>query len=177
MIHWGLRKYTLCFRTTHDDVIKWKHFPRYWRFVRGIQRSTVYSPHKGQWRIALMFSLICVSTNCWANNRNAGELRRHRVHYHVILIISKQIKRQQYRYTTIFLYLIPFNCLCAASYFAEFMFMYSMHHYYICALLLLFEYVVRLFTTHKLSHWYGILFVYIQPVLLRYCRCIYCAFT
>ena len=32
----------------HDDVIKWKHFPRYWPFVRGIHRSTVNSPHKGQ---------------------------------------------------------------------------------------------------------------------------------
>ena len=32
----------------HDDVIKWKHFPRYWSFVRGIHRSTVNSPHKGQ---------------------------------------------------------------------------------------------------------------------------------
>ena len=26
--------------TFHDDVIKWKHFPRYWPFVRGIHRST-----------------------------------------------------------------------------------------------------------------------------------------
>ena len=34
----------------HDDVIKWKHFPRSWPFVRGI------SPHKGKWRGALMFS-------------------------------------------------------------------------------------------------------------------------
>ena len=42
----------------HDDVIKWKHFPRYWPFVRGIHRSPVNSPHKGQWRGALMFSLI-----------------------------------------------------------------------------------------------------------------------
>ena len=42
----------------HDDVIKWKHFPRYWPFVRGIPRSPVNSPHKGQWRGALMFSLI-----------------------------------------------------------------------------------------------------------------------
>ena len=25
----------------HDDVIKWKHFPRYWPFVRGIHRSPV----------------------------------------------------------------------------------------------------------------------------------------
>ena len=43
----------------HDDVIKWKHFPRYWPCVRGIHRSPVNSPHKGQWRGALVFSLIC----------------------------------------------------------------------------------------------------------------------
>ena len=43
----------------HDDVIKWKHFPRYWPFLRGIHRSPVYSLHKGQWHGALMFSLIC----------------------------------------------------------------------------------------------------------------------
>ena len=35
---------------THDDVMKWKHFPRNWPFVRGIHRSPVNSPHKGQWR-------------------------------------------------------------------------------------------------------------------------------
>ena len=34
----------------HDDVIKWKHFPRYWPFVRGMHQSPVNSPHKGQWR-------------------------------------------------------------------------------------------------------------------------------
>ena len=44
---------------SHDDVIKWNHFPRYWPVVRGIHRSPVNSPHKGQWRRALMFSLIC----------------------------------------------------------------------------------------------------------------------
>ena len=42
----------------HDDVIQWKHFPRYWPFVREIHRSPVNFPHKGQWRGALMFSLI-----------------------------------------------------------------------------------------------------------------------
>ena len=42
----------------HDDVIQWKHFPRYWPFVRGIDRSPVNSPYKGQWCGALMFSLI-----------------------------------------------------------------------------------------------------------------------
>ena len=37
-------------RACHDDVIKWKHFQRYWPFVRGIHRWPVNSPHKGQWR-------------------------------------------------------------------------------------------------------------------------------
>ena len=50
----------------HDDVIKWKHFPRYWPFVRGIHRSPVNSQHKGQWRGALMFSLIWAWINGWA---------------------------------------------------------------------------------------------------------------
>ena len=67
----------------HDDVIKWKHFPRYWPFVRGIHGSTVNSPHKGQWRGALMFSLICVWINGWVNNREAGDLRRSRAHYDI----------------------------------------------------------------------------------------------
>ena len=30
----------------HDDAIKWKHFVRYWPFVRGIHWSPVDSPHK-----------------------------------------------------------------------------------------------------------------------------------
>ena len=50
-----------------DDVIKWKHFPRCWPFVLGIHRSPVNSTHKGQWRGALMFSLICVWINGWVN--------------------------------------------------------------------------------------------------------------
>ena len=43
----------------YDDVIKWKYFPRYWPFVRGIQWSPVNSPHKGQWCGGLVLSLIC----------------------------------------------------------------------------------------------------------------------
>ena len=70
----------------HDDVIKWKHFPRYWPFVRGIHRSPVNSPHKGQWRGALMFSLISAWINRWVNNRVAGDLRRHPAHYDVIVM-------------------------------------------------------------------------------------------
>ena len=72
--------------STHDDVIKWKHFPRYWPFVRGIHRSPVNSPHKGQWRGALMFSLVCVWINGWVNSCEAGDLRRPRAHYDVIVM-------------------------------------------------------------------------------------------
>ena len=42
--------------------------------------SLVNSPHKGQWRGALMFYLICAWTNGWVNNREAGDLRRHHDH-------------------------------------------------------------------------------------------------
>ena len=46
---------------THDDVvIKWKHFPRDWPFVRGV------------------------------NNREAGDLRRYRGHYDVIVMYLSQ---------------------------------------------------------------------------------------
>ena len=40
-------------------------------------------PHKGQWRGALRFSLICAWTNDWVNNLHAGDLRGHRAHYYV----------------------------------------------------------------------------------------------
>ena len=43
----------------------------------------VNSPHNGQWRGALLFTLICVWINDWVNNREAGDLRRHRGHYDV----------------------------------------------------------------------------------------------
>ena len=72
--------------TAHDGVIKWKHIPRYWRFVRGIHRNPVNCPHKGQWCGALMFTLSCARINGWVNNREAGDLRRHRAHYDVIVI-------------------------------------------------------------------------------------------
>ena len=71
------------FGRRHDDVIKWKHFPRYWPVVRGIHRSPVNSPHKDHWRGALMFSLICIWINGWVNNHEAGDLRRYRAHYDV----------------------------------------------------------------------------------------------
>ena len=117
----------------HGDVNKWKHFPRYWPFVRGIHRSSVYSLHKGQRSGALMFSLMCAwkkrlskhqprdcllnrlfrrrskktsklrvtglcegrnsSVTCvnWVNNREAGDLRRHRAHYDVTVMNNHNV--------------------------------------------------------------------------------------
>ena len=77
----NLNNLTPVSRKCYDDIIKWKHFPRYWPFVRAIHRWPVNYPHKGQWRGALMFSLICAWINIWVNNREAGDLRRHRAHY------------------------------------------------------------------------------------------------
>ena len=61
-------------------------FPCYWPFVRGIHRSPVNSPHKGQWCGALMFTLICARINGWVNNRDAGDLRCHHAHCDVIVM-------------------------------------------------------------------------------------------
>ena len=48
-----------------------------------------FPAHKGQWRGALMFSLICAWINGWVSNREAGDLRRHRDHYDVTVIVSR----------------------------------------------------------------------------------------
>ena len=58
-------------------------FSGHWPFVRGIHQSPANSTHRGRWRTALKFSLICAWINGWANNREAGNLRRHRAHYDV----------------------------------------------------------------------------------------------
>ena len=68
----------------------WRHqmetFSAQLSLCAGNSRVPVNSPHKGQWRGPLMFSLICVWINGWVNNREAGDLRRHRGHYDVIVM-------------------------------------------------------------------------------------------
>ena len=61
-------------------------FPHYWPFVRGIHRSPVNSPHKGQWRGPLVFSFICAWINGWVNNHKASDMRRHRAHHNVTVM-------------------------------------------------------------------------------------------
>ena len=82
----------------HDDVIKWKHFPRYWPFVREIHQSPVNTPHKGQWHGALMFSLICTWINGWVKKREAGDLRRHRTLYDVTVMKCVALVTQANKY-------------------------------------------------------------------------------
>ena len=86
MMHVYINAYVIILCYPHNGVIKWKHFPRYWPFVRGFHRSPVNFPHKGQRRGAYMFLFICAWTNAWVNNRDAGDLRHHRTHYDVIVM-------------------------------------------------------------------------------------------
>ena len=88
-------------------------FPRYWPFVRGIHRSPVNSQHKGQWRGALMFSLICVWINGWVNKREVGDLRRRRAHYDVIVMM--QLQMVQYNLLECFIDMRSV-CIFAAQY-------------------------------------------------------------
>ena len=48
-IYIGLRPTRETIIRSDNDVIKWKHLPRYWPSVRGIHQSPANSPHKGQW--------------------------------------------------------------------------------------------------------------------------------
>ena len=81
-------------------MMNWIHAPR-WRhqieafsallaFARGIHRPPVNSPHKGQWRGASVFSLICAWINGWVNTREAGYLRRYRAYYDVTVMQTQQ---------------------------------------------------------------------------------------
>ena len=121
---------------SHDDVIKWKHFPRYWPFVRVIHWSPVNSPHKGQWRGALMFSLICVWINGWVNNREAGDLRRYRAHYDVIVMWCLLLAPLP-SYKCMYILTSACSCQCNSAY----LFMFLCVQTFIYILLESFDYV------------------------------------
>ena len=77
-------------RSYHCNVFRswWRHqmeFSALLAICAGNSPATGEFPHKGQWRGALMFSLIC-TWNGWVNNRAAGDLRRHRAHYDVTVM-------------------------------------------------------------------------------------------
>ena len=90
--NWGVENYRWSFRESIVAISWWRRqmetFSALLAFVRGIHLSPADSPHKAQWRSALMFSLIHAWTNGWTNNRDAGDLRRHRAHYDIIVMIT-----------------------------------------------------------------------------------------
>ena len=47
---------------------------------------------KGQWRGALMISLICVWISGWVNNHEVGDLRRYYAHFDVTVMIKSYFK-------------------------------------------------------------------------------------
>ena len=61
----------LCFCLVTMITSSWKHFPRYWPFCAGIHRSQVNSPHKGEWRGALIFDL-CLKKRLSKQSRRRG---------------------------------------------------------------------------------------------------------
>ena len=85
-------------------------------FLRGIHRSPVNSPQKGQWRGALTFSLICAGINGWANNGDAGDLRRHLAHYDVIAMLQENTitteRLSDPQFTNIILISVYYNAIC-----------------------------------------------------------------
>ena len=81
--------------------IQWWHCSRYWPFVWGIHRSPWNSPHKGQWRGALMLYLICAWINVWINYRETGDLRRHRAHYDVTVMTLPVLSHKWHFRTTL----------------------------------------------------------------------------
>ena len=76
-----VESYNFMFRLKmmHDDVIKWKHFPRYWPFVRGIHRQRPVTRS-----FDVFFDLRRI--NGWVNKCKAGDLRRIRLHYDVTVM-------------------------------------------------------------------------------------------
>ena len=102
-VYFGKLYYIACFWSdnVHNLPSKktvipwWRHqmetFSALLALCAGNSPVPVKSPHKGQWRRAFMFSLICAWINDWVNNREAGDLRRHRGHYDVNVMLCERV--------------------------------------------------------------------------------------
>ena len=80
---------------SHDEVIKWKHFRRFWPFVclgGGGGGKPVTGGFPSQMPVTLNVDVFCGMrwTNGWANNRDAGDFRRHGAHYDVTVIRTRR---------------------------------------------------------------------------------------
>ena len=91
--------YYISFLVFHEEIFPWwRHqmetFPALLAVCAGNSPVTGDLPHKGQWRGALMFSLICA----WVNNRDVYDLRRHHAHSDVTVMGTKKCKEMQIGY-------------------------------------------------------------------------------
>ena len=69
----------------HDGVMTRTHFRCHWPFVRGIHRSPVNSPHRGQvmWSYDIYLGSLkklLNKQNCWTNRWVTGDFRHHDLH-------------------------------------------------------------------------------------------------
>ena len=79
----------LNFTMIHNDDIKWKRFPRYWPFVRGIHRSTVNSPPNGR-AMGVSYELLGENSPRYIGSAQVTRPQRVRVlpHYITALLIT-----------------------------------------------------------------------------------------
>ena len=99
---------------SHADVIRWKHFPRYWPFVRGHRRIPRTKASDAElWCI----SLICAWITDWVNNGEAGDLINHRAPYDVTVMVAgienEHNSTSSWAYD---LFVIPVNTILSISY-------------------------------------------------------------
>ena len=73
---------------SYDDVIKWKHFPRYWPFVRESTGHRWIPLTKASDAELRCFLWSAPQQMVWVNNKDAGELWRNRSHYYVTVLNS-----------------------------------------------------------------------------------------
>ena len=90
MLSMMLKSNTIYF--CHDDVIEWKHLPRYWSFVWEFTGPRWIPLTKASDAELLCFLDLCMNKKVEKNNRHAGDLRRHRAHYDVtVMVITSDI--------------------------------------------------------------------------------------
>ena len=136
-----LAPYLLCFLWS----TWWRHqmepFSPLLALCAGNSPVQVNSPHKGQWRGALMFSLICAWINDWVNNREAGDLRHHRGHYDVNVMRQPSLsgvpdlfdRNKILRCVDLSHYQVPY-CIRVFFYFVWFVFIHHtfQYHFELC---------------------------------------------
>ena len=68
-------------------AIRWKHFPRYLPFIRGIPLNGEFPPQKPVTRSFDLFFDLRLDKD-WINYRGVGDLRRYRAHFDVTVMLT-----------------------------------------------------------------------------------------